>query len=42
MDIIISLIPILIVLIGIIVLNKPAKVVAPISFVVTVIFGSSI
>jgi len=39
MDIIISLIPILIVLIGIIVLNKPAKVVAPISFVVTVIFG---
>ncbi len=35
MDIIISLVPILIVLVGIIVLNKPAKVVAPIAFVVT-------
>ena len=39
MDIIISLIPILIILIGIIVLNKPAKLVAPIAFVVTFIFG---
>lgn len=35
MDIIISALPILIVLIGIIVLNKPAKIVAPIAFVVT-------
>ena len=39
MDIIISLLPILIVLVGIIVLNKPAKLVAPIAFVVTFIFG---
>ena len=39
MDIIISLLPILIVLVGIIVLNKPAKLVAPIAFVVTFIIG---
>lgn len=39
MDIILSLVPILIVLVGIIVLNKPAKIVAPIAFVVTFIEG---
>ncbi len=39
MDIIVSLLPILIVLIGIIVLNKPAKVVAPVAFVVTFVLG---
>ncbi len=39
MDIIVSVLPILIVLVGIIVLNKPAKVVAPIAFVVTFVLG---
>lgn len=39
MDIIVSVLPILIVLVGIIVLNKPAKVVAPIAFVVTFALG---
>lgn len=39
MDILVSVLPILIVLVGIIVLNKPAKVVAPIAFVVTFILG---
>lgn len=39
MDIILSLVPILIVLIGIIVLNKPSSIVAPIAFVVTFLIG---
>ena len=39
MDIILSLVPILIVLIGIIVLNKPSSIVAPIAFVVTFRIG---
>lgn len=39
MDIFLSALPILIVLVGIIVLNKPAKVVAPIAFVVTFALG---
>ena len=39
MDIILSLVPIIIILVGIIVLNKPASLVAPIAFVVTFIIG---
>ena len=39
MDIFLSALPILVVLVGIIVLNKPAKIVAPIAFVVTFVFG---
>lgn len=39
MDIFLSALPILVVLVGIIVLNKPAKIVAPIAFVVTFVLG---
>ncbi len=39
MDVIVSLIPILVVLIGIIVLNKPTKLVSPIALIVGIVLG---